>query len=91
MSLLGTRHANPETAALSIATNRASKIDKLRTEADTLIVDGGTYEQSARLLRMADHNANSLRRDIADWLGNTAAGKRANAHTVAQLFMIGDL
>lgn len=92
MTLLAARHENPETAALSVASNRASKIDALRAEVMREVAKGTTKTDAyaRRLERIASDNSASLRRDIADWLGKTAAGKRASDQTIAQLFKIGN-
>jgi hypothetical protein len=85
MALLTARHPNPESAALSVALNRASKIDLLKDDARAMASDSAVRAQYER---MASNNADNLRRDIAGWFG-TAAGKRASAGTIALLFKIG--
>jgi hypothetical protein len=76
VTLLSARHRNPESAALSIAANRASKCELLRSERED-----SDPEHAARLTGYADRNAASLEADVADWLKRTAAGKRASEQT----------
>lgn len=68
--LLNTHHADPESAALAIAANRASKVQALRREGHADI---------------ADRYAANLHRDVAEWLSSTRAGVEASPSTVARL------
>jgi len=74
VTLLRARHPNPESAALSIAANRASKCELLRGDA-------AHCNSSRGLIRIADNYAASLEADVADWLKRTAAGRRASDQT----------
>lgn len=76
MPLLNARHRNPETAALSVAENRASKCQSLRHS---------WHAEEQGLTAIADRSAERLAGDVADWLKSTAAGRRASAQTREEL------
>jgi hypothetical protein len=86
MALRTTRHSNPATAALSLASNRASKCRLLRRDADQADAEGRDY--GAQLRRIADGYAESLSRDVAEWIGGTVAGTNASDQTCERLHEI---
>lgn len=74
MTLLRAPHRDPESAALAVAANRASKCELLRRDAAGAV--GGK-----QLREMAENNALRLEADVLQWLAYTAAGKRASSQT----------
>jgi hypothetical protein len=86
MALLAARHRDPESAALSIASNRASKCRKLRESADQADAEG--KDCGAQLRRIADRNAESLFYDVREWIGGTVAGTNASDQTCELLHEI---
>lgn len=71
--LLHAKHPDPESAALSVAANRASKCQLLRREG---------------LTDMADRNAKHLFYDVREWIASTVAGTNASDQTCAMLHNI---
>lgn len=70
MSLLNTRHRDPESAALSVAASRATKAARLRAVGHT---------------KLADRYAESLFYDVRAWIGGTVAGTNASDQTCERL------
>jgi hypothetical protein len=84
MALLNARHPDPETAALSIAANRASKCELLRAEA----AKTSDAEHAAWLIKMADRYASDLFFDVREWIGSTSAGTNASDQVCERLHEI---
>lgn len=81
MALLNTRHRDPESAAISIANNRASKCELLRDAA----AKTDDREHGARLIARADRYATDLFYDVREWVASTVAGTNASDQTCERL------